>query len=97
MFTPLKYRDFCFNRGKFRRVFIGVTRPTCFLMIAIISLSLFVALSVAAYTNLGHGCAVIDCNTVGISSLYIVPLLPEDVSPFHASRLLCFHPFLQTC
>jgi len=57
----------------------------------------FVALSVAAYTNLGHACSVIDRNTVGISSLYIVPLLLEDASPFHACRLLCFHPFLQTC
>ena len=57
----------------------------------------FVALSVAAYTNLGHACSVIDCNTVGISSLYIVPLLLEDVSLFHASRLLCFYPSLQTC
>jgi len=68
-----------------------------FLMIATTSLFLFVALSVAAYTNVGHARFVIDCNTVGISSLYIVPLLAEDASPFQANRLLCFHPFLQTC
>jgi hypothetical protein len=93
---PLNNATFVLTEGNLETCFIAVKRPTCFLMIAIIS-PFFVALSVAAYTNLGHACSVIDLNTVGISSLYIVPLLLEDASPFRANRLLCFHPFLQTC
>jgi hypothetical protein len=85
----LKYCDFCFNR---------VTRTMCFFFNDSHNfLFIFVALSVAAYTNLGHACFVIDCNTVGILSLCIVPLLAADAFPFQANRLLCFYTFVQTC